>query len=157
MAQPGRTDSYRDITVVNLSNTRLYRHDRGFYFLEKVSQYITVYLGDAILIHINNICFYGEISKIINLYHFHFNPRLPLFLLYVRWKSGVTFVWRCFCEVCPKMLPRDRLERQVHSFFKNLPFKHFCLSSFFFNPENIIMLTHERMCLLGVSQGTVCA
>ena len=58
-------------------------------------------LVEAILIHIHNICFYGEISKIINLYHFHFNPRLPLFLLYVRWKSGVTFVWRCFCDVCP--------------------------------------------------------
>ena len=104
VAQPGQTDSYRDIAVVNLSNTRLYRHDRGFFFLEKVSRFITVYLGEAILIHIHNICFYGEISKIINLHHFHFNPRLPLFLLYVRWKSGVTFVWRCFCDVCPRQV-----------------------------------------------------
>ena len=31
------------------------------------------------------------------------------------------------------------------------------LPHFSFNPENIIMFTHERMCLLGVSQGTVCA
>ena len=129
MAQPGRPDSYRDITVVNLSNTRLYRHDRGFYFLEKVSRFITVYLGKAILIHIHNICFYGEISKIINLYHFHFNPRLPLFLLYVRWKSGVTFVWRCFCDVCPHQVV-EKCVRYI-LFFKNLPFKHFCLSSFF--------------------------
>ena len=62
---------------------------------------LPVHHGETILIHIHNICFYGEISKIINLYHFHFNPRLPPFLLYVRWKSGVTFVWRCFCDVCP--------------------------------------------------------
>ena len=60
MAQPGHADSYRDITVVNLSNTRLYRHDRGFYFLEKVSRFITVYLGEAILIHIHNIYAFME-------------------------------------------------------------------------------------------------
>ena len=29
---------------------------------------------------------------------FNTNPRFPPFLLYVRCKSGVTFVWRCFCE-----------------------------------------------------------
>ena len=23
-------------------------------------------------------------------------PRFPPFLLYIRWKSGVTFLWRCF-------------------------------------------------------------
>ena len=38
----------------------------------------------------------GEILKIINFYHFDSDPRFPPFLLYVRWKSGVTFVWRCF-------------------------------------------------------------
>ena len=27
---------------------------------------------------------------------FDSDPRFPLFLLYVRWKSGVTFVRRCF-------------------------------------------------------------
>ena len=34
--------------------------------------------------------------EIIHFYHFDFDPRFPLFLLYVRWKSGVTFVRRCF-------------------------------------------------------------
>ena len=29
-------------------------------------------------------------------YHFDSDPRFPPFLLYVTWKSGVTFVWRCF-------------------------------------------------------------
>ena len=29
-------------------------------------------------------------------YHFDSNPRFPPFLLYVRWKSGVTFVRRSF-------------------------------------------------------------
>ena len=28
----------------------------------------------------------------INFYHFDSDPRFPPFLLYVRWKSGVTFV-----------------------------------------------------------------
>ena len=31
--------------------------------------------------------------------HFDTNPRFPPFLLYVRWKSGVTFVQRCFRDV----------------------------------------------------------
>ena len=53
-------------------------------------------LSEAILIHIRNISFYGEISKKITFYHFHSDPRFPPFLLYVRWKSGVTFVRRCF-------------------------------------------------------------
>ena len=39
---------------------------------------------------------YGEILKIILFYHFDPDPRFPPFLLYVRWKSGVTFVRRCF-------------------------------------------------------------
>ena len=39
---------------------------------------------------------YGEILKIITFYHFDSDPRFPPFLLYVRWKSGVNFVWRCF-------------------------------------------------------------
>ena len=34
-------------------------------------------------------------------YHFDSDPRFPHFLRYVRWKSGVTFVRRCF---------RDRFE-----------------------------------------------
>ena len=39
---------------------------------------------------------YGEILKIIDFYHFDSDPRFPPFLLYVRWKSGVTFVRGCF-------------------------------------------------------------
>ena len=39
---------------------------------------------------------YGEISKIFTFSQFDSDPRFPLFLLYVRWKSGVTFVRRCF-------------------------------------------------------------
>ena len=39
---------------------------------------------------------YGEISKFFTFYHFDSDPRFPPFLLYVRWKSGVTFVRRCF-------------------------------------------------------------
>ena len=31
-------------------------------------------------------------------YHFDSDPRFTPFLLYVRWKSGVTFVWRCFSD-----------------------------------------------------------
>ena len=34
--------------------------------------------------------------KIIHFYHFDSDPRFPPFLLYVRWKSWVTFVRRCF-------------------------------------------------------------
>ena len=49
--------------------------------------------------HIHNILFYGKISKFLTFYHFNFDPRFPQFLLYVRWKSGVTFVRRCFCDV----------------------------------------------------------
>ena len=34
--------------------------------------------------------------EIIIFYHFDSDPRFPSFLLYVRWKSGVSFVRRCF-------------------------------------------------------------
>ena len=34
--------------------------------------------------------------EIFHFFHFNSNPRFPPFLLYVRWKSGVTFVRRCF-------------------------------------------------------------
>ena len=53
----------------------------------------------AILIHTYDILFYGEILKIISFYHSDSDPRFPLFLLYVRCKSGVTFVRRCFRDV----------------------------------------------------------
>ena len=38
--------------------------------------------------------------KIIYFYYFDSDPRFPLFSLYVRWKSGVTFVRRCFRDDC---------------------------------------------------------
>ena len=38
--------------------------------------------------------------EIIHFYHFDSVPRFPPFLLYVRWKSGVTFVRRCFRDEC---------------------------------------------------------
>ena len=53
-------------------------------------------LAKAILKHIHNIEFYGEILKFIIFCHFDTNPRFPPFLLYVRCKFGVTFVRRCF-------------------------------------------------------------
>ena len=34
--------------------------------------------------------------KIIHFYHFDSDPRFPPILQYVRWKSWVTFVRRCF-------------------------------------------------------------
>ena len=34
--------------------------------------------------------------EIFTFYHFDSDPRFSPFLLYVRWKSGVTFVRRCF-------------------------------------------------------------
>ena len=37
--------------------------------------------------------------KIIHFYNFDSDPRFPPFLLYVRWKSGLTFVQRCFRDV----------------------------------------------------------
>ena len=48
---------------------------------------------------IHNILFYGEILKFFTFYHFDPDPRFPPFLLYVRWKSGVTFVQRCIRDV----------------------------------------------------------
>ena len=32
-------------------------------------------------------------------YHFDSDPKFPQLVLYVRWKSGVIFVRRCFCDV----------------------------------------------------------
>ena len=42
------------------------------------------------------ICSRATLSCDSSYYHFDFDARFPPFLLYVRWKSGVTFVWRCF-------------------------------------------------------------
>ena len=66
--------------------------------------------------HPQHILFYGEILKIITFYQFDSDPRFPPFLVYVRWKSGVTFVLRCF---------RDDSMRFCHGFpwvFKNSAF-----------------------------------
>ena len=39
---------------------------------------------------------------------FNTNPRFPPFLLYVRCKLGVTFVWKCFSDVTvEKLHPKD--------------------------------------------------
>ena len=48
--------------------------------------------------------------KIIIFYHFDSDPRFPPFLLYVRWKSGVTFVRRCFRDGCTAKEDGKRLE-----------------------------------------------
>ena len=37
-----------------------------------------------------------ENYPVLHMYHFYSDPRFPPFLLYVRWKSWVTFVRRCF-------------------------------------------------------------
>ena len=46
----------------------------------------------------------GEILKFFTFYHFDSDPRFPPFLLYVRWKSGVSFVQRR-CPDAPDILP----------------------------------------------------
>ena len=48
--------------------------------------------------HPQHIILWRNIEKLI-FYHFYSDPRFPLFLLSVRWKSGVTFVRRCFRDV----------------------------------------------------------
>ena len=50
----------------------------------------------------------GEISKFFTFYHFDSVPRFPLFLLYVTWKSGVTFVRRCFRDVIVEAMFKSR-------------------------------------------------
>ena len=47
-------------------------------------------------------------------YGFNTNPRFPLLLLYVRCKSRVTFVQRCFRDVIASLLPD---KHQQHSFY----------------------------------------
>ena len=39
---------------------------------------------------------FNSVFRFSLFYHFDFDPRFPPFLLYVRWRSGVTFVPRCF-------------------------------------------------------------
>ena len=52
-------------------------------------------------------------SKFFTFYHFDFDPRFPPFLLYVRWKSGVTFVRRCFHDDGKSIPPFMELTRAV--------------------------------------------
>ena len=56
---------------------------------------------------------YGEILKIIHFYHFNSNPRFPPFLLYVWWKSGVTFVRRCFRDAVITDKASDNVDNEV--------------------------------------------
>ena len=54
--------------------------------------------------------------RIIENYHclsFHCNPRFPLFLLYVRCKSGATFVRKCFRDADCKSRRRFSRESQM--------------------------------------------
>ena len=37
---------------------------------------------------------------IFTFYHFDSDPRFPPFLLYIRWRFGVTFIQRCFRDGC---------------------------------------------------------
>ena len=66
---------------------------------------------------------YGDVSvmlwrqiEIINFYHFNSDPRFPPFLLYVRWKSGVTFVQRCFRDGI-KPEPRITMPKNTMNYF----------------------------------------
>ena len=69
--------------------------------------------------HIHNIRFYGEISKIFTLYHFDSDPRFSPFLLYSRWKSGVTFVRRCFRDVTCFAMKLEKISNADHTNYKN--------------------------------------
>ena len=62
---------------------------------------------------------FGEIS-ILFLYHFHSDHRFPPFLLYVRWKSGVTFVRRCFRDDLVESI--YKLSNKIRDFRVNLFF-----------------------------------
>ena len=46
-------------------------------------------------------------------YHFDSDPRFPPFLLYVRWKSGVTFVRRCFRDDVLKENLKEIIEKKA--------------------------------------------
>ena len=85
--------------------------------------------AEAILIHIHNILFYGEIRKIITFYHFDTNPRFTPFLLYVRCKSGVTFLLRCF--------------RDVHFFAQICTFAVYCILACY---RNVFFATYYDLC-----------
>ena len=52
--------------------------------------------------------------KIIHFYHFDSDRRFPPFLLYVRWKSGVTFVRRCFRDGLVCIMWLETLKTSFH-------------------------------------------
>ena len=97
-----RKNHYENVSVIILFLLKT-----GFFYLNYYKFSIKSYVVDvclnrlakAILIHIHDIRFYGEILKITTFYNFDSGPRFPQFLLYVRWKSGVTFVRRYFRDV----------------------------------------------------------
>ena len=70
--------------------------------------------------------------KIIIFYHFDSDPRFPPFLLYVRWKSGVTFVRRCFRDANP-VFETFPVEQIIRGFFlvitNSSPYNHILLIS----------------------------
>ena len=64
--------------------------------------------------------FYGIILKIITFYHIDSNPRFRQFLLYVRCKSGVTFVRICFRDVTSKST-FNKIEPHLDKHYANMP------------------------------------
>ena len=58
--------------------------------------------------------------KIIHFYHFDSDPRFPPFLLYVRWKSGVTVALRCFRDGNKsKGVKKGRYSGGISVYYKN--------------------------------------
>ena len=73
-------------------------------------------LTEAILIHIQNICFYGDIMNIIHFFHFDSDPRFPPFYYMFGWKSGVTVVRRCFRDAMHTACMNSILQVRSHSY-----------------------------------------
>ena len=136
VAQSGRTDSYRDITVVNLSNTRLYRHEpRLLLFRKSLPDHHGIPRRGESNTHPQHMLLWRNIEN-NQFLSFLFQPQITLIFSICKVEIWCNFCMEMFLWCMPssgrwKMLPRDRLVRQVHSVFKNLPFKRFCLSSFF--------------------------
>ena len=61
--------------------------------------------------------------KTITFYQFETNPRFPLFLLDVRWKSGVTFVRRCFRDDEETFLTTTHILLPYYGEFTKIIFK----------------------------------
>ena len=71
-------------------------------------------LGEAILMRIRGMWFCAEILTNTTFYHVDTNPRFPPFLLYDRWRYGVTFVQRCFRDVIPFVTSKPILIEEHH-------------------------------------------